>query len=279
MAKIEVWRLEGTQILPVTLHQPVSSMDDASQAIPGGAYTTFRTYQHAKTLPLHEHFHRLEETASLARVPVQLDVTAIRRALHEIVNNYPADESRLRITVDLEQNPGRVYISIEALKVPSAQEYQQGVRVITRRLKRNNPKAKLTSFITTAASIRRELPAGVNEALMIDENDRVLEGLSSNFFAVQRGEIWTAGEGVLSGLTRAAVLEEIQQEGLPLHEHAITTADLFQLDEAFITSASRAVLPVVAIDHNTVDGGLPGMITRRLMRRFQERLNRSLEEI
>lgn len=283
--KIQIWRLDGhsesaeTAAEQIVLQPDPVSLDDASRRLPGGGYTTFRTFGRTQVLELADHFVRLEETARLAGHPLCLDLARIRQALRQVLNTYPADEARVRVTLDLEKELGALYFLLEPLHTPPAQAYEQGVRVVTYKMQRQNPKAKLTGFIETAAAVRQMLPAGVNEAVMVGEDARVLEGLSSNFFGVKDGEIWTADEGVLSGITRSLVLGLIRREGIPLRFDELRAEDLPTLDEAFITSASRAVLPVTEINDQPVGNGLPGPITKNLLFEYQQQIAEHLETI
>jgi branched-chain amino acid aminotransferase len=154
-----------------------------------------------------------------------------------------------------------------------------GVKTITCDFRRPNPKAKLTTSISGTMELRRQLLPDVNEALMLDEQGRLLEGLSSNFFAVLAGEIWTAEAGVLSGITRLLILEEIRLANLPLRLEGLPLSALPELQEAFITSASRAVLPVSQVDQQIIGSGMPGPLTRLLARRYRARLRTGIEAI
>jgi branched-subunit amino acid aminotransferase/4-amino-4-deoxychorismate lyase len=146
-------------------------------------------------------------------------------------------------------------------------------------MQRENPKAKQTAFIETAAQVRRDIPSGVNEALMIGSDGRLLEGLSSNIFVVMDGVVWTAEEGVLSGITREVVLECIRIERIPLQLVGIRIEELERAQEVFITSASRAVLPVTIIDEKPVGDGRPGAVTMALQKAYRERVESELEEL
>jgi branched-chain amino acid aminotransferase len=279
---IAIWRLvndEPGSIERVERTPAPVSLDDGSRLLPGGGYTTFRTFGRYRVLPLEDHFNRLEETASLSGRPVCLDRERIRRALHQALAEYPAQEMRVRLTLDLEQEPGTIYFLVERLQTPTSQDYERGVRVVTRSLHRDNPKAKRTDFIATADAIRHALPEGINEAVMIGKDGRVLEGLSSNFFAVKDGEIWTAEEGVLSGITRAQVLEVIRALKIPLQLVGPRMEELADIDEAFLTSASRAVLPVTEIDGHMVGHGQPGALTQQIMKGYWEQVEAALETV
>jgi len=168
---------------------------------------------------------------------------------------------------------------LEALKVPGPFEYQMGVKVVTRWLHRQNPKAKLTDFIETAAEVRKDIPTGMNEVLMISEDQRVLEGLSSNFFAISKGIIYTADQEVLSGITRSLVIKFIEEDKIPLKLEGIPIDQLTGLDEAFLTSTSRAVLPVTEIDGKKVEKGVPGSFTQKIMAGYWAKIEQELETI
>lgn len=277
---IAVWKLSTqSSDLPAKLSIAAPTLDDTARQLPGGAYTTFRTFQRYRVLRLNEHFLRLEETARLAGHNVSLDRERIRTALRHTIAAFPAGETRVRVTLDLEQEVGVLYLMLEGLHMPSDIDYARGVQVVTYHLQRQNPKAKLTSFIETASRVRQSLAAGVNEAVMIGEDGLLLEGLSSNFFAVKEGVIWTAEQGVLSGITRSLVLEAVQKLRIPLRLEGLPAKTLPLIEESFITSASRAVLPVTVIDGNTIGAGQPGPVSLAIAHRYNEMIENSLDTL
>ncbi len=258
---------------------PVGGLDALTRLLPAGGYTTFRTYEHSKALRLRAHFTRLEETARLINQPLALDRQRLRSALRRSLEDFSAGDMRVRILLDLTDAIGTLYFLVEPLVVPPEASYVNGVKAVTRALHRSNPKAKLSAFIETASDVRKTLPAGVNEALMIAEDNQVLEGLSSNFFAVWNGTIWTEEQRVLSGITRSMVLDAIHSEKIPLVLDGILLANLPEAQEAFITSASRAVLPVTQIDDWQVGDGRPGPLTLRLLADYRHMVQQDIEEI
>jgi branched-chain amino acid aminotransferase len=277
---IQVWRFlpdAEPPLIPIIFATQPDTLNRVSEQLPEGAYTTFRTFGRFRILPLRSHFDRLEETARLAGQAIALDRAATARFLHSALATYPEAVVRVRLSLDLEQEPGALYLAIEPLKTPEEADYQNGVCVVTRNMQRSNPKAKLTGFLNTASAVRSELRVEVEEALMIGEDGRALEGLSSNFFGVRGGTVWTAEAGVLSGITRATVFEVIDALGIPLQLEGVPVEVLGQLDEAFLTSASRGVLPVTRIDDTQIGDGLPGPVTRRLAAAYHARLEGLLE--
>ena len=262
------------------LQNQINSLDDASRQLPAGVYTTFRTYQKRYAVSLLEHFDRLESSARLSGTAISLDHERLRQELRSALNYFEPTEARVRISVDLTVNPGDVYLSLEELHTPTVDQYRDGVAVITRKMHRENPEAKATNFILEAEKVRHEInPQEINEVLMISEDDHVLEGLSSNFFGIQNEVLITAEEGILPGITRKMAIEIARQLGYFVVYRNIQREELPKLDEAFITSASRAILPVTRINNRLVGTGKVGNTTRELQVAFQKILDASLELI
>ena len=145
--------------------------------------------------------------------------------------------------------------------------YEEGVACVTLDVHRDNPHSKDTRFIAAAQEAYGRLPPGVEEGLIVGEDGAILEGLSSNFFAVLGGDLRTEEERALIGVTRSLVLE-VAEGLMPVERRAIRRDDLPRVDEAFVTSVSREVLPVVRIDGRPVGDGRVGPGTRAIMAGF-----------
>ena len=113
---------------------------------------------------------------------------------------------------------------------------------------------------------------------MVAEDRTILEGLSSNFFAVRKGILHTEDERVLPGITRELVLE-LGRGLLPRATGSVRLDQVAELSEAFLTSVSRGVLPVVRIDETTIGDGRPGPVTQELARRFGALVAREAEPL
>ena len=252
--------IENFELIP-----PVTSLDHASQRLPGGAYTTLRTYRHDQILGFDDQINRLVDSTRSQGMDFNLDENKLREVLRILVDRFPvAQDVRVRITLDTEQQPGMIYFSGEPLRVPSQEAYELGVAVVTCDLRRQSPEAKLTSFIAPASQMRQALPPGIEEALMVDSNGYILEGLSSNFFAVEGNQLFTAEKGILAGITRKLVLEVVLQAGIEVNLQPVQLSQTRSIQEAFITSASRGILPVRSIDGWMIGDGFPGKITLNL---------------
>lgn len=249
------------------------SMAAASALLPHGAYTTLRTYDGGRrVLRFADHLARLREGAP--RHGARLDEPKVRAALAQVLKRVGKGESRLRLTY---ARPN-LFVAVEPLAPLPEALYRDGVSCSTVPLQRAAPRVKDTHFISTAQTAYRELPAGVHEALMVGEDGAILEGLSSNFFAVREGILHTEDDRALPGITRGLVLE-LAKGLLPLATGPVRRDQLPELAEAFLTSVSRGVLPVVRVDATTIGDGRPGPVTRELGRRFDALVERESEPL
>ena len=118
--------------------------------------------------------------------------------------------------------------------------------------------------------------AGADDAWMV-EDGMVTEGTSNNAYIVRGNRIVTRqlGHEILAGITRAAVLRFAVEAQMEVEERAFSLAEAQAADEAFITSASMFVMPVVEIDGAAVGGGAPGRVALRLREIYLEEMRKA----
>lgn len=264
---------EATPNTLVELSDGLSPLE-VSALLPQGAYTAFRTHGGTRMLCLADHVRRLEESTRLQGRTEPLAVERVRRAIAESIARTGHPESRLRLT----WAPPRLFVSIEPFAPLPESLYREGVWCVTVPLRRDNPRAKDTRFIEEAGHAYDRLPPGAHEGLMVAGDGTVLEGLSSNFFAIRDGALHTEDDRVLAGLTRSLVLE-IAADLLPRAPRALRQDELAAAGECFITSASRGVLPVVRIDETVISTGRPGPLTREIGARYERLVEARAEDV
>jgi len=110
---------------------------------------------------------------------------------------------------------------------------------------------------------------GANEGWMV-ENGFVTEGTSSNAYIVKDGKVITRelSNSILAGCTRRSLFRLAQEHGIVIEERAFTPEEAYAADEAFLTSASQFVMPIVEIDGKRIGGGQPGPVVRKLRELF-----------
>ena len=118
--------------------------------------------------------------------------------------------------------------------------------------------------------------AGAADAWMV-EDGAITEGTSNNAYIVSGGRIVTRhlGHEILAGITRAAVLRFAREAQMQVEERAFTPEEARAADEAFVTSASTFVMPVVRIDGEAIGDGTPGPVARRLREIYLDEARRA----
>ncbi len=263
----------GLQDTPYT----ATSLHDAVRFEPAGVYTVTRTFHRTGALELDAHLARLEESAHLTNIPIRYDRAEIRAALRTLIDRAGYPETRFRITIAA-HTPEQVYFALEPLVPIPESVKRDGVAVQTFAARRSNPAAKSTTWMASRAALQTQMRPGMYEGLLIDSDGSILEGFSSNFYAILDGRLRTAGTGILNGVSRRIVLT-VAPAILPVEERAITLSDIPALSEAFLTSSSRGVIPIVAIDEQPIADGRPGPFTRRISTAYDAWAEEHIEPI
>lgn len=255
------------------------SLNDAAQYEPeDGIYTVTNTYQVFKVLKFNAHLDRLEDSAKRADIPLVLDRARLRSVLRQMIAEANYGDVRFRVTVPRQQ-PDTFILSVEPFAPLSPMLIEEGVRVITApNSARHNAATKTTGWMQARKAISENLQSGIYDAILLDDKGDMLEGLASNFYAVLHGELHTAGEGVLPGIAQQIVFE-VAPDIVPMKREAANIGDLTNITEAFITSSSRGIVPVVEIDEHILGDGKPGVVTIALLTAYNEWVKAHLEEL
>jgi len=237
----------------------------------GSVYTGLRTFERVRFLALEEHLDRTERSMRLLGwrdAETRLDRERVRRALAELVRGRDGD-----VVIRLDVLPpgttagtgDHVVLTVAPLHEVPGRFLREGVRVLLARdLTRDRPRIKTAEFVLR----RRPYPLNTQEAfehLMLDREDRILEATSANFYVVLDGVVHTAWSGVLEGITRLLCLRVAAAAGIEVRREAVPLFRLADAGEAFLTSSTRGVVPVVEVAGTRIADGTPGPITRRLM--------------
>jgi branched-chain amino acid aminotransferase len=249
---------------------------------------------YGRLFALRDHLHRLERSAE--RIGLRAPPRAVvERAIAETVAAAGNPESRVRVILTrgagkLDLDPAtaedtQLVVIVFPLGAPTPAMYETGVAVAIVSITRNSPLAidpavKSGNYLNNVLALgeaRRQRRA--YEAILCAGDGSIAEGSTSNVFAVVGGEVRTppAEVGILDGITRAKAIDLCRAHEIPLAERRISRDELRGADEAFITSATRGVLPVTTIDGRPVGKGVPGPVTRRLMALYDELARRGVD--
>lgn len=230
------------------------------------------------------HMERLQRSLKELRIALPMSLAALGAILRETVRRNRVVDGiiYLQITrgVAKRDHPfppvpvaPAVVVTASRLDVQKMEAMAaEGVAVITLPDNRwDRVDIKSISLLPNVLAKQTAREQGAREAWFVDKAGFVTEGSSSNAWIVTRdGKVVTrqADHAILKGITRAVVLEAMKAQGLELEERPFTVEEAHQAREAFLTSASQLVLPVVRIDGKPVGNGAPGLIASALRRDF-----------
>jgi len=205
-----------------------------------------------------------------------VDQPILRTRVADLAKMNLPNESRIRLI--LTKNNGMIYIAIQPFEPLSKQLYENGVKVITSELARTDPRVKDTGFISSSIAQRKQVSEDIFEVLLTKDG-KILEGLTSNFYVVKGKKLITAQRGILLGVTRRVILRLAREQGMPIRAAYRAPAVNEKFNEAFLTSSSRGVVPIISIDEKPVGQGRVGKWTKMLSRAYQAYVEERSEKI
>jgi len=270
---INVYQLSKSQNILVKTKG--KTFDEITRELPQGFYTTFSTLAQAtKVLGLCMHLQRLYIPAKEQNIDPSIDGLALREVICKLAETNLPKESRVRLI--LAKNSGAVYILIQPFEALAIQIFDEGVKVVTAELTRRAPRVKDTGFIGASIEQRKLIHRDIFEVLLTKKRN-ILEGMTSNFYAIKGNALITAQRGILLGVTRRVILRLARGQGMFIKYNAPNTYE--KLDEAFLTSSSRGIVPIVSIDNHTVGKGSVGKWTRILSKAYKNYVDEKSERL
>jgi branched-chain amino acid aminotransferase len=254
-----------------------------------GVFETLRAYG-AHVFRLDAHLRRAIAGAAelgFSTGPQGELARAVRQTAEANLEALHGADSALRLTVsagpiDPESPfPGRpaggptVVVTSHRLTLDPGQ-HRHGVRALAVPLARELPHVKAVSYLVAVTARRRAREQGADEALLTSPDGHVLEGASTNVFAVVDGTLVTppTDAGLLAGVTRAVVLEVADRRRLDVEVRPLHLDELLAADEAFLTATTREVLPLVAVGDHPIGTGQPGQVTATVLDGYREEVDR-----
>lgn len=224
-----------------------------------GVFSTLRVSE-GVLFAFERHYRRMRHDAERMHVPFAVAPESLETILLRLVEANQAWDATLRIAIV--RNKGGNFegpqISRDADLVAftaDLADWGEGVRLMYVPHGRfgASPFAgtKVTSWAQNLTWYEEAHQRGFDEVVLLNENGQVSECTSANIFAIQEDSVWTpplGTSGCLPGVTRAILLEEIRVPGLSIMEREFGPSDLEESDQVFITSTTRDLLPVLAVD-------------------------------
>ncbi|MFH2060895.1 MAG: aminotransferase class IV [Pseudomonadota bacterium] len=248
-------------------------VDDLSILRGFGVFDIMRTFNHKPYL-INEHIQRLLNSAT----GIGLSLPWSKKDLIQIVlqtlgKNNLSCEANIRIIITggsstdffYPQGKPRLIILVTDMNQLPDTWYTNGVKVITRYQERTLPDAKVISYVAAAMALQEAEKQNAIEAIYVNRKKQVMEGTTSNLFAIFNGILITPKVGVLKGITRQAVIT-LSKNICTIKEKPIKLEDLLKADEVFLTGTNKGVIPVIQVDDTIIGNGIVGEKTIQIMK-------------
>jgi D-alanine transaminase len=259
------------------------SVEDRGYQFADGVYEVCEV-RGGRLIDERRHMARLTRSLQELRIAAPMPLNALSVVLRETVSRNRVHDGIVYVQItrgvarrdfpfpDASTRPSLVVIARSNDLSRIEQTAADGIAVITLPDNRwDRVDIKTVSLLPNVLAKQAAREEGAREAWFVDRDGRVTEGGSSNAWIVTGGgKIITrpAEHGILRGITRTVLLDVIKAQGLELEERAFTVEEAYAAKEAFVTSASQTVMPVVRIDGKPVGNGAPGIVAGALRRDF-----------
>lgn len=238
-----------------------------------GAFETLRAYN-TKMPFLTLHIQRLND--SLAVLGIDKVTLDFKGVLKELLTMNALEQAYIRIAAYKKRNTTGVLIYADTFGYYPQNTYEKGFTALISPYRKTtqNPFAQIKSlsFLENRMSWYEAQKAGKDEALVLNQQNYLIGGSRSNLFLVKGKQIFTASDasGAFAGITRHIVMHHMSQLRLKVHQSDITLEDLYDSDEAFLTSALLEVMPLVECGSKKIGMGTPGKITSKILAHYRE---------
>ncbi len=274
---------------------PTISVMDRGFLYGDSIYEVVRSYDTPHPFLLHHHYQRLVSSAKFLDFELPFDHKRLQSHVRDCFEkiNKPNLYCRMIVTHGIDEHfdlslpkvtkPVTVIIARPAKAIPE-QMYTQGMHVSLVSVLRNsvralNPRIKSGNYLNNILALKEAHGKGAQDALMLNEHGNLTEATTSNVFIVKNKTIYTPclDCGILEGVTRGFLIDVLEKEKMPLKITKISKEELFNADEVFLSSTLKEIMPITKIDEHKVNDGQVGLITKDLMKRFEQHRKRWLE--
>lgn len=231
------------------------------------------------------HFERLERSLREIKIemPFSREIFGIKIAELLRVNRLTNGALYLQVSRGVAPRnhkiPGpmipAVVMTVRPLREVPAEVVEQGVPVVTvPDIRWKRPDIKSVGLLPNVLAKEEAVQQNVYEAWQVTPDGLVTEGTSTNAWIVKDGQLIThpAASAILNGVTRLALLKIAADLDIGLDERAFSVAEAYAADEAFLSSTSAFLVPIVKIDDRQIGSGIPGPVSTALLERYKEHL-------
>ncbi len=251
-----------------------------------GVFEGIREYN-GVVFKLKEHIDRLYRSAHAILLNIQISKEEMMKAVVETLRKNKMKDSYIRLVVsrgigDLGLDPRKcpkptIIIITDTIQIRAGNAKETGITTVFSWVRRNPVDAttheiKSLNYLNSVLAKMEANACGVDEAMCLESNGYIAEGVGENVFIVKNGEVFTppTSTGALAGITAKVVEEICAKLGIKLTITNLTPFMLFTADEAFFTGTAMEMVPIREVNKRQIGNGKPGPISKKLMHEFQK---------
>lgn len=249
-----------------------------------GVFEGIRAYT-GVVFKLKEHVDRLYRSAHMIMLDISMTKEQMIQAVLQTLRKNNLRDSYIRLVVtrgigDLGLNPKKcpkptIIVIADTISLHKGGAKEDGITAMLSWVKRDPVDAtsheiKSLNYLNSVLAKIEANISGVDEAICLDKNGFICEGVAENIFIVKNGKLFTPPSytGALPGITAEEVMKLAKRMGYEVTEKNITPFELFNAEEVFFTGTAAEIIPVREINKRTINSAKPGPITKRLMEEF-----------
>ncbi|GAA0557723.1 aminotransferase class IV [Chitinophaga japonensis] len=240
-----------------------------------GIFDFFKTLE-GRPVFLEEHLDRFCTSAAQMRLPLQKSREELKGIIRELLQRNHLPASGIRLTLTGGYSPDgysitapNLVITQQPLRLPAADAFEQGLRLLSYPHRRQLPEVKSLDYLM-AIWLQPHIREHQADDVLYRQHGLVTECPRANFFIVTGDDtVMTPARDTLKGIIRNKVLQ-LARKRYKTEEGDVTLAAAQKAKEAFITSTTRHILPVLALDGRPVGEGRPGPVTTALSKALEE---------
>jgi branched-chain amino acid aminotransferase len=220
---------------------------------------------------LNDYLDRFYQSAATMRLPVPLDRSDLAAMMIQLIRKNNIAESGLKVILTggysadgFQPGTPNLLLLQSPLTIPPQEQLLKGYKVITHEYVRDVPGVKTINYTTGIWLLEKMRQESADEVLYHSQGN-VSEFPRSNFFIVTKDDqVITASSNVLKGVTRKNVLK-LASSRFKTVEGNIALEDVYKAKEAFLTSTTKRIVPVIEVDHNVIGTGKAGEVSKILL--------------
>lgn len=250
-----------------------------------GVFDYFRVRE-GKPVFMADHIERLFHSMDVLDINLDFERHHVKDMVYKLIEKNEMQEAAVRIVVtggfsedgyNPDEGPN-LFMMMHTVPEYDPDVYEKGAKLISTPYQRDVPSVKTTIYVQSIHFAKKMKVENAEEVLYHWKGVMTECSRSNIFFVDQHQQIVTPAHGMLKGITRMHTIQVAEELGMPVELRKIEMDEIDGMQEAFITSTTKGIMPIIQIDDQFIGDGMPGDVSEKLMNGFASRVRTYLDE-